>query len=102
MGGPTDMPRFRDIMLRDRYTQEMIDKLVGPEFPRAFQPFLEGLSSAYYRVFESVLTERPYPIRTVISPGHSHPSAPADHGVLLRPLKNSISMWWLTATALPT
>jgi len=69
MGGPTDMPPFRDIMLRDRYTREMIDKLVGPEFPRAFQPFLEGLSSAYYRIFESILTEKPYPVRTVISPG---------------------------------
>jgi anaerobic selenocysteine-containing dehydrogenase len=69
MGGPTDMPPYKDIMLRDRYTREMIDKLVGPEFPQAFQPFLEGLSSAYYRIFESVLTEKPYPIRAIISPG---------------------------------
>lgn len=69
MGGPTDMPPFRDIMLRDRYSLDMIDKLVGPEFPKAFQPFLEGLSSSYYRIFESVLTEKPYPVRTIISPG---------------------------------
>jgi anaerobic selenocysteine-containing dehydrogenase len=56
-------------MLRERYTQELIDKLVGPEFPRPFQPFLEGLSSAYYRIFDSILTGRPYPIRAVIAPG---------------------------------
>jgi anaerobic selenocysteine-containing dehydrogenase len=56
-------------MLRERYTQELIDKLVGPEFPRPFQPFLEGLTSAYYRIFDSILTEKPYPIRTVIAPG---------------------------------
>jgi len=69
MGGPTDMPKFKDITLRERFTPEMIDKLVGPEFPKVFQPFLEGLSSAYYRIFDSVLTEKPYPIRAVIAPG---------------------------------
>jgi anaerobic selenocysteine-containing dehydrogenase len=47
----------------------MVDKLVGPEFPKVFQPFLEGLSSAYYRIFDSILTGRPYPIRAVIAPG---------------------------------
>ena len=66
---PSTMPTPRNIMLRERYTQELIDKLVGPEFPKPFQPFLEGLTSAYYRVLESVLTEKPYPIRTVIAPG---------------------------------
>ena len=69
MGGPTDMPRLKDITLRERFTQEMVDKLVGPEFPRVFQPFLEGLSSAYYRIFDSVLIGKPYPIRAVIAPG---------------------------------
>jgi anaerobic selenocysteine-containing dehydrogenase len=72
-GGPhgvlSTMPMPRDIMLRERYTQELIDKLVGPEFPRPFQPFLEGLTSAYYRIFDSILTGKPYPIRTVIAPG---------------------------------
>jgi anaerobic selenocysteine-containing dehydrogenase len=67
-GGST-MPRPRSVHLTERYTQEWIDKLVGPEFPRAFQPTNEGTSSAYYRLFESVLTERPYPIRTIIAPG---------------------------------
>ena len=45
------------------------DKLVGPEFPRPFQPGIEGTTSAYYRLFESVLTEKPYPIKTIIAPG---------------------------------
>jgi anaerobic selenocysteine-containing dehydrogenase len=59
----------KDIALKDRYTQALIDKLVGSEFPPAFQPFLEGPSSAYYRILESVLTEKPYPVRGVIAPG---------------------------------
>ncbi len=63
----TPMPS--PLTLNQRYTKEMIDKLVGPEFPKAFQPFMEGASSAYYRIFESVLTEKPYPIRTIIAPG---------------------------------
>ena len=58
-----------DIALKERYTQELLDKLVGPEFPVAFQPFLEGPASAYYRILESVLTEKPYPVRGVIAPG---------------------------------
>jgi anaerobic selenocysteine-containing dehydrogenase len=72
-GGPagvcSEMPRHKDITLRERFTPELVDKLVGPEFPKEFQPFLEGLSSAYYRIFDSVLTKKPYPIRTVIAPG---------------------------------
>ena len=47
-----------DIALKERYTQALLDKLVGPEFPVAFQPFLEGPASAYYRILESVLTEK--------------------------------------------
>jgi anaerobic selenocysteine-containing dehydrogenase len=68
-GGGCGMPRPKTVNLTERYTQEMVDKLVGPEFPKAFQPFLEGTSSAYYRIFDSVLTEMPYPVRTVIAPG---------------------------------
>jgi anaerobic selenocysteine-containing dehydrogenase len=63
------MPSRRSVHLRERYTQEWIDKLVGPEFPRSFQPAFEGTSSAYYRLFESVLTGKPYPIRAIIAPG---------------------------------
>jgi len=67
--GGGNMPRQRSISLASRYTQDMIDKLVGPEFPKEFQPFLEGTSSAYYRILDSVLTKKPYPIRTIIAPG---------------------------------
>ena len=59
----------KDILLKDRYRPELITKLVGPEFPLQFQPFLEGPTSAYYRILESVLTEKPYPVRAVIAPG---------------------------------
>jgi anaerobic selenocysteine-containing dehydrogenase len=55
--------------LKERITRQMVDKLVGPEFPRAFQPFVEGTSSAYYRILESVLTNDPYAVRTIIAPG---------------------------------
>ncbi len=64
-----DMPRVKSVHLRERYTQEMVDRLVGPEIPTCFQPFIEGTSSAYYHCLNSVLTEKPYPIRAVIAPG---------------------------------
>ena len=63
------MPRPKSVHLTERYTQEWVDKLVYPEFPKPFQPFVEGTSSAYYGLFDSVLTEKPYPIRTIIAPG---------------------------------
>lgn len=63
------MPMPKTVHLRERYTQEWVDKLVAPEFPRPLQPFIEGTSSAYYRIFDSVLTRKPYPIQTVIAPG---------------------------------
>ncbi|MDR2674603.1 MAG: molybdopterin-dependent oxidoreductase [Opitutaceae bacterium] len=50
-------------------TPEFVDKLVGPEFPKPFQPYMGGTTSAYYRIIESVLTEKPYPVRTIIAPG---------------------------------
>ncbi len=68
-GFASTMPRPKGVHLRERYTQEWVDKLVYPEFPKAFQPALEGTSSAYYGLFDSVLTEKPYPIRTIIAPG---------------------------------
>jgi anaerobic selenocysteine-containing dehydrogenase len=63
------MPMPKDVHLRDRYTQEWVDKLVGPEFPRPLEPFIEGTSTAYFRAFESVVTQKPYPVRTIIAPG---------------------------------
>ena len=68
-GGASKMPRPKSVHLRERYTQEWVDKLVYPEFPKAFQPALEGTSSAYYGLFDSVLTGKPYPMRTIIAPG---------------------------------
>jgi len=59
----------RGVHLRQRYTQDWVERLVGAEFPKAFQPFKAGTSSAYYRVLDSVLTEKPYPVRTIIAPG---------------------------------
>ena len=61
--------RPKSITLGERYTDALVDKMVGPEFPKPFQPFMEGTSSAYYRIWESVLTEKPYPIRGIIAPG---------------------------------
>lgn len=63
------MPIPKSVNLTKRYTKAMVDKLVGPEFPIPFQPFIEGTSSAYYKILDSVLTEKPYPIRTIIAPG---------------------------------
>jgi anaerobic selenocysteine-containing dehydrogenase len=63
------MPRPKGVHMRERYTREWVDKLVCPEFPKAFQPGLEGTSSAYYGLLDSVLTEKPYPMRTIIAPG---------------------------------
>jgi anaerobic selenocysteine-containing dehydrogenase len=68
-GGASTMPRPKGVHLRERYTQEWVDKLVFPEFPRAFQPALEGTSSAYYGLFDSVLTGKPYPMRAIFAPG---------------------------------
>ena len=66
---PAGQPMPRRVTLPGRFTQEMIDNLVGPEFPKSHQPFLEGITSAYYRIFDSILTEKPYPVRCVIAPG---------------------------------
>jgi anaerobic selenocysteine-containing dehydrogenase len=68
-GKNTTMPQIKSVHLRERYTQEMVDKLVGPEIPISLQPFMEGTSSAYYKCLNSVLTEQPYPVRTIIAPG---------------------------------
>jgi anaerobic selenocysteine-containing dehydrogenase len=70
---PKPAAATQSLTLRERYTQDIVNKLVGPEFPLAFQPGAEGTSSAYYRIFESVLTGKPYSVRTIIAPG-SQPS----------------------------
>jgi len=65
----SSMPPVKPVNPRDRYTRDLVDKLVGPEMPKFFQPFIEGASSAYYHCLNSVLTEKPYPIRAIIAPG---------------------------------
>jgi len=67
--GPGGGGRTKSVNLMERYTPEMVDKLVGPEFPKAFQPLGGGTTSAYYKILDSVLTEKPYPIRGLIAPG---------------------------------
>jgi len=62
-------PLPKPIDLKERCTGQLVDMLVSPEFPPPFQPMLEGTSSAYYGILESVLTRKPYPIRAVIAPG---------------------------------
>jgi anaerobic selenocysteine-containing dehydrogenase len=61
--------RTNSLELRGARTQEMVDKLIAPEFPRALQPFMFGSHAAYYGALESILTEKPYLLRTVIAPG---------------------------------
>jgi anaerobic selenocysteine-containing dehydrogenase len=63
------MPMPKTVHLRERYTPEWVDKLIGPEFPKVFQPWTEGTSAAYYRIFDSVLTGKPYQVKTIIAPG---------------------------------
>ena len=68
-GPPPDRPMPKRPNLEMQYTKEWVDKLVGPEVPKIFQPFGEGTTSAYYTVLDSVLTGKPYAMRTVIAPG---------------------------------
>ena len=63
------MPVPNTVHLKEKYTQKWVEKLVAPEFPKPFEPFIEGTSSAYYKVFDSVLSEKPYPIRCIVAPG---------------------------------
>lgn len=69
IGGPPEVTQPRSVRRPDLHTKDIVEKLVAPEFPMAFQPFLEGPASAYYRILESVLSEKPYPVRTIIAPG---------------------------------
>lgn len=68
-GTGSTMPAVKSLHPRERYAQDFIDRLVGPEITGCFQPFIEGISSAYYKCLDSVLTQKPYPIRTIIAPG---------------------------------
>ena len=62
-------PPLKPVLPREILTQQMVDELVAPELPQPLQPFLEGVSSAYYKVLDAVVTEDPYPIKTIMAPG---------------------------------
>jgi anaerobic selenocysteine-containing dehydrogenase len=65
----SDMPKLNPVTPWELFTPELINKLVAPEVAMPFQPFIEGPSSAYYSCLESVLTQDPYPIHSIIAPG---------------------------------
>ena len=67
-GPASTMPAPRSVHLKERYTADWLERIVGPEFPRAFQPFREGTSAAYPRIFADVLTDTPS-IHAIIAPG---------------------------------
>lgn len=67
-GPASTMPSPRSVHLKERYTADWLERIVGPEFPRAFQPFREGTSAAYPRIFADVLTDTPS-IHAIIAPG---------------------------------
>jgi len=66
---PPKGPRPKDVTWKMEFTKDWVDKLIGPEFPKVFEPHGGGTTAAYYRVLDSVLTEKPFPVRTVIAPG---------------------------------
>lgn len=57
------------VNLSGPYSQDLIDKIIAPEYPRALQPYVFGPQGAYYEALESILTEKPYLLRTVLAPG---------------------------------
>ena len=63
------LPQPKPICHSDMFPLEVINKLVAPEFPLPFQPFGVSPSSLYYTTIRSILTEKPYPVRTIIAPG---------------------------------
>ena len=80
------MPAPAPVLMNERYTPEMVSNVVGPEFPRVFQPFIEGTSSAYYRLFENVLSEKPV-IRAVLAPGTQPSVSTRNPRLVLRALE---------------
>ena len=64
-----DRPGSGSLRKADLCTGERLETLAAPEFPLPFQPFIEGPSSSYYKTIESILTEKPYPVRALLAPG---------------------------------
>jgi anaerobic selenocysteine-containing dehydrogenase len=79
-------PATKPLELMERYTPKDVDNLVGYEFPKEFQPFIEGTSSSYTRLFQSVFDGERYKIRAIIAPGsqpilHIKPDAARERGI---------------------
>ena len=83
----TLLTRVKSVNPRERYSQELVDKLVGPEMPIPFQPFMEGVSSAYYRCLDSVLSEQPYPLKTIMVAGTQPVVSTRNSGRIIEALK---------------
>ena len=67
------MPKPKNVHLTERYTQEWVDKLVYAGISESLfnlHPFEIGRHHVLLLgLFDSVLTEKPYPIRAIIAPG---------------------------------
>lgn len=63
------MPALKNIELKERITEDLASRLVAPEMPLGLQPWELGLASSYKGILDSILTEKPYPIRTLIAAG---------------------------------
>lgn len=63
------MPSLKNIELKESVSEEMLSRLVAPEMPIGLQPWELGPASSYKGVLDSILTEKPYPIRTLIAAG---------------------------------
>lgn len=83
----TMMPSLKPVNPRDKYTKNLVDKLVSPEMPIYFQPFIEGASSSYFQCLNSVLTGKPYRIRTIIAPGTQPTVIARDSGRMIKALE---------------
>ena len=63
------LPALKNIELKESVSEEMLSRLVAPEMPVGLQPWELGPASSYKGVLDSILTEKPYPIRTLIAAG---------------------------------
>jgi thiosulfate reductase/polysulfide reductase chain A len=69
--GPPLIPTKGIDSLADRTTPEIVDKLVGPEFPKWYQ--MKGnTTSAYFKGMNSILTGKPFPMRALCGQ-HTNP-----------------------------
>ncbi len=87
--------------LEDRVSEDAVDRLVAPEFPRWYQRenMMSGTQSAYYKALMSVLSQDPYPIRVLCAQQSNPLSATRDPVKVAEALKAIdflyvIDLWW--------